>query len=65
MDIQLYHFGYIGVYETTKLIKGVSHTTSQGHEFAIKLMNALKNATLKWKKETGLGYLKTETPHEQ
>ncbi len=64
MDIQLYHFGYIGVYETTKLIKGVSHTTSQGHEFAIKLMNALKNATLKWKKETGLGFALYGTPAE-
>ena len=35
----------------TKLIKGVSHTTPEGHDFAIKVMNHLREATDKWKKE--------------
>ena len=56
--------GYIGIYETTKLMKGVSHTTNEGHEFAIKLMKKLKDATEKWKKETGLGFALYGTPAE-
>ena len=56
--------GYIGIYETTKLMKGVSHTTEVGHEFAIKLIKALKNAVLKWKSETGLGFALYGTPAE-
>ena len=27
--------GYIGIYEMTKLMKGVSHTTPEGHDFAL------------------------------
>ena len=53
--------GYIGIYETTKLIKGVSHTAEEGHNFAIKLMKTLKDTTKKWKKETGLGFNIYET----
>ena len=48
--------GYVGIYETTKLIKNVSHTTPEGHDFAIKLMKKLKETVDKWKKETGLGF---------
>ncbi len=48
--------GYVGIYETTKLVKGVSHTAKEGHEFAIKLIKHLKNTTDKWNKETGLGF---------
>ena len=56
--------GYIGIYETTKLVKGVSHTDKEGHDFAIKLMKKLKNATKKWKDETGLGFALYGTPAE-
>jgi ribonucleoside-triphosphate reductase len=56
--------GYIGIYEATKLMKGVSHTTPEGHEFAIKIMHALKDATLKWRSETGLGFSLYGTPAE-
>ncbi len=56
--------GYIGVYEATKLIKGVSHTTPEGKEFAIKLMEALNNAVSSWKKETGIGFALYGTPAE-
>ena len=48
--------GYIGIYETTKLIRGVSHTSKEGREFAMKLMKYLRVTTDKWKKETGLGF---------
>lgn len=56
--------GYIGVYEVTKLMTGLSHTTKSGTEFAIKLMNKLKATTEKWKKETGLGFGLYGTPAE-
>ena len=56
--------GYIGIYETTKLIKGVSHTTPEGHDFAIKLMKKLRDTTKKWKQETGLGFALYGTPAE-
>ena len=56
--------GYIGVYETTKLVKGVSHTDKNGHDFAIKLMKKLKDTTKRWKEETGLGFALYGTPAE-
>ena len=56
--------GYIGIYETTKLIKGVSHTEKVGHDFAIKLMKKLKDTTKRWKQETGLGFALYGTPAE-
>ena len=56
--------GYIGIYETTKLMKGVSHTTPEGREFALKVMKKLKDAVMKWKKETGLGFALYGTPAE-
>ena len=56
--------GYIGIYETTKLMKGVSHTTPEGREFALKVMKKLKEAVMKWKKETGLGFALYGTPAE-
>ena len=56
--------GYIGIYETTKLVKGVSHTTPEGHDFAIKLMKYLKDAVDRWKKETNIGFVLYGTPGE-
>ena len=56
--------GYIGLYEVTKLMKGVSHTTEEGHDFAIKVMKHLKETTDTWKKETGLGFALYGTPAE-
>ena len=54
--------GYIGLYETTKIMKGVSHTSPDGHEFAVKIMKKLKTAVDSWRKETGLGFVLYETP---
>ena len=58
--------GYIGIYEATKLITGVSHTNKEngGTDFATKLMNKLRNTCDKWKKETGLGFGLYGTPAE-
>ena len=56
--------GYIGIYETTKLVRGVSHTTPEGHDFAIKLMKYLKDRVARWKQETGIGFALYGTPAE-
>ena len=56
--------GYIGIYELTKLVKGVSHTTPEGREFAMKIMTILEDTVNKWKKETGLGFGLYGTPAE-
>ena len=56
--------GYIGIYETTMLVKGVSHTTEEGEKFAVKLMKYLRKACDTWKKETGLGFALYGTPAE-
>ena len=56
--------GYIGVYETTKLMRGVSHTDPVGEKFALKLMHKLRAACDKWKADTGLGFGLYGTPAE-
>ena len=56
--------GYIGIYETTKLMKGVSHTDPEGEKFAVKLMQYLRDTVDNWKKETGLGFALYGTPAE-
>ena len=56
--------GYIGIYEVTKLMKGVSHTTPEGKEFALRVIRRLREACDTWKKETGLGFALYGTPAE-
>ena len=56
--------GYIGLYEVTKLMKGVSHTDPVGTEFALKVMNRMREACETWKKETGIGFGLYGTPAE-
>ncbi|MBE6852025.1 MAG: anaerobic ribonucleoside-triphosphate reductase [Ruminococcus sp.] len=56
--------GYIGIYEVTRLVKGVSHTTAEGEEFALKVMNHMKEATERWKERTGIGFALYGTPAE-
>lgn len=56
--------GYIGIYEMTKVMKGVSHTTPEGHDFALKVMKYLKETVDKWKKETNIGFALYGTPAE-
>lgn len=56
--------GYIGLYEVTRLMTGVSHTTPKGLEFALKIMNRLRAATDTWKANTGIGFAVYGTPAE-
>jgi ribonucleoside-triphosphate reductase len=56
--------GYIGLYELTMLMKGVSHTDPVGEEFALRVMNRLRAACDKWKADTGLGFGLYGTPAE-
>ena len=56
--------GYIGLYELTTLMKGVSHTTEAGKDFALRVMNRLRGACEKWKAKTGLGFGLYGTPAE-
>ncbi len=56
--------GYIGLYELTKLMKGVSHTQEGGTEFALAVMNRLRKACDDWKAETNIGFALYGTPAE-
>ena len=56
--------GYIGIYEMTKVMKGVSHTTPEGHDFALRVMKHLRETTDRWKKETNIGFALYGTPAE-
>ena len=56
--------GYIGVYEMTKVMKGVSHTTPEGHDFAIRVMKHLRETVNRWKAETNIGFALYGTPAE-
>ena len=56
--------GYIGLYEVTKLMKGVSHTDPVGEEFALRVMNRMREACDKWKEQTGLAFGLYGTPAE-
>ena len=56
--------GYIGIYETTKLMTGKSHTSKDGHEFTIRVMKHLQKTVKDWKAQTGLGFALYGTPAE-
>lgn len=56
--------GYIGLYEVTKLMKGVSHTDPVGEEFALRVMNHMKEATDRWRDETNIDFSLYGTPAE-
>ena len=56
--------GYIGVYEMTKLMKGVSHTDPEGESFALRVMYALKKRVMKWREKTNIGFALYGTPAE-
>ena len=56
--------GYIGIYEMTKVMKGASHTTPEGHDFAIRVMKHLRETVNKWKEETNIGFALYGTPAE-
>ncbi len=56
--------GYIGLYEVTKLMKGVSHTQPEGEEFAIRVMQRMRDKADEWKERTGIGFGLYGTPAE-
>lgn len=56
--------GYIGLYEVTKLMTGVSHTDPKGFEFAMRIMKRLRKACDDWKAETNIGFALYGTPAE-
>uniref|UniRef100_UPI004028250E anaerobic ribonucleoside-triphosphate reductase n=2 Tax=Candidatus Ventrenecus sp. TaxID=3085654 RepID=UPI004028250E len=56
--------GYIGIYETTMLMRGVPHTTKEGEEFALKLIRHLRAKVDEWKAASGLGFALYGTPAE-
>lgn len=56
--------GYIGLYECVVALIGQSHTTEEGDALALEIMQKLRNACDKWKKDTGLGFALYGTPAE-
>ena len=56
--------GYVGIYELTQAMLGVSHTTKEGEKFALEVMKYMKNTCDKWREETGLGFSLYGTPAE-
>lgn len=56
--------GYIGLYETVKLLTGETHTTKEGQKTALDILDKLNNAKDKWREETGLGWAVYGTPSE-
>lgn len=56
--------GYIGIYEATKLVKGVSHTDPKGYDFAMKIMDKLNEAVKKWTEQYGIKFTLYATPAE-
>ncbi len=56
--------GYIGLYETSVLVKGESHTGKNGTQFALKVMDELNRKKEQWTKETGIQFAVYGTPAE-
>ena len=56
--------GYAGLYECVKSMLGVSHTTEQGKEFGLKIMQHLNDKCAEWKQAESIGYSLYGTPIE-
>lgn len=56
--------GYVGIYEMTQAMLGVSHTTPEGEKFAVEVMKHMKEKCDEWKTESGLGFSLYGTPAE-
>lgn len=56
--------GYVGMFETVKALKGVSHTTDEGHELAEKILDFINSKLEKWSKEDDVAYGLYGTPEE-
>ena len=56
--------GYAGLYEMCVRMLGVSHTTEQGREFSLKVMEKLNEVCKKWRAEENISYSVYGTPME-
>ncbi len=56
--------GYIGIYEATMLTKGASHTTNEGKDFAIKIMELLNQKKREWTDKYNIAFAVYGTPAE-
>lgn len=56
--------GYAGLYECVYYMKHVSHTTDEGREFAMRVMQSLNDACNTWKKAENIDYSVYGTPLE-
>lgn len=56
--------GYVGIYEMVQAMFGQSHTTKEGEQFALDVMNYMHNKCEEWKAETNLGFSVYGTPAE-
>jgi len=56
--------GYAGLYEMCVRMLGVSHTTEQGREFSLKVMEKLNDSCKKWREVENISYSVYGTPME-
>ena len=56
--------GYAGLAECVFYMKGVSHTSDEGREFGLKVMQMLNDYCAKWKKAENIDYSVYGTPLE-
>lgn len=57
--------GYVGIYEVTKLVKGVSNQEKEGRDFSIKLLKYINEKLKEWKKETSIEFNLCQTLEEK
>ena len=56
--------GYIGLYELTYVMTGQSHTSPEGLNFALQVMQHLKDTVMRWRSESNIGFALYGTPAE-
>lgn len=56
--------GYVGIAECVWRMKGCSHTTEEGKEFAIRVLKFLNDKCAKWRAETNISFSLYGTPME-
>lgn len=56
--------GYAGLAETVYYMKGLSHTSKEGREFGLKVMQFLNDKCAKWRAEENISYSVYGTPLE-
>ena len=59
-----YSLGYIGIYETVRILTGDTHTSEEGSELSFDIVQFLRKKVDNWKEETGIGFALYGTPSE-